>query len=232
MVDAVAAESRRLAEVVRSADLAARVPSCPEWAVRDLAHHIGEVQWSWAENVRAADADHRSDAELVDFPDDGDLVPWLGWCTDRLTTALRERGPDSPCWVWWPSPRTAGAVGRHQVQEAAVHRWDAEGAAGPPGSGAPLATAVAEDGVGEFIETVIGPDARSLTGVVTLVASDTGGSWRIGGTDRGGRVRQASLTATASDIVLMLYRRLPVPDAIVDGDPLLVASLLSLADTT
>ena len=29
----------------------------------------------------------------------------------------------------------------------------------------------------------------------------------------------------------MLYRRLPVPDSDVVGDPLLVASLLSLADT-
>jgi len=31
--------------------------------------------------------------------------------------------------------------------------------------------------------------------------------------------------------VLMLYRRLPVPDAAVEGDPILVAALLSLADT-
>jgi hypothetical protein len=30
----------------------------------------------------------------------------------------------------------------------------------------------------------------------------------------------------------MLYRRLPVPDADVDGDPMLVASLLALADTS
>ena len=39
------------------------------------------------------------------------------------------------------------------------------------------------------------------------------------------------LNATASDLVLMLYRRLPVPDVDVVGDPMLVASLLSLADT-
>ena len=29
----------------------------------------------------------------------------------------------------------------------------------------------------------------------------------------------------------MLYRRLPVPDTDVEGDPVLVAALLSLADT-
>ena len=43
--------------------------------------------------------------------------------------------------------------------------------------------------------------------------------------------RVSELRATASDLVLMLYRRLPVPDSAVDGDPLLVAAFLSLADT-
>jgi len=63
-------------------------------------------------------------------------------------------------------------------------------------------------------------------------------SWRVAGhgDDRQGRGRQrrreAEVTGTASDLVLMLYRRLPVSNGIVEGDPLLVASLLSLADTT
>ena len=30
----------------------------------------------------------------------------------------------------------------------------------------------------------------------------------------------------------MLYRRLPVPDVAVQGDPMLMAALLSLADTS
>ncbi len=46
-IETIAADSRRLAEVVGSSDLEARVPSCPKWSVRDLAHHIGEVQWYW-----------------------------------------------------------------------------------------------------------------------------------------------------------------------------------------
>ena len=46
-----------------------------------------------------------------------------------------------------------------------------------------------------------------------------------------GASRVSELRASASDLVLMLYRRLPVPDAAVEGDPILVAALLSLADT-
>ena len=54
---------------------------------------------------------------------------------------------------------TAGAVGRHQAQEAAVHRWDAEGVRARP---RPLDPALADDGVPEFIEIMIGSDLDAL----------------------------------------------------------------------
>ena len=229
MIDTIATESRRLATVVGASDLESLVPSCPEWTVRDLAHHIGVVQWYWGENVRAKNADERSGGELTPTPEDADLLAWLGWCTYSLLSALREAGPGAPCWAWWPSPRTSGAVGRHQAQEAAVHRWDAEGVGGAPG---PLPALLATDGVPEFVEIMIGADLSALPGSVTLTATDTGASWQVAGTaaDRSSRVSE--LKATASDLVLMLYRRLPVPDAAVVGDPMLVAALLSLADTS
>ena len=72
-------------------------------------------------------------------------------------------------------------------------------------------------------------------GGVARVGDDVGERWRVEGasaTRRPGATKEAELKATASELVLMLYRRLPVPDADVVGDPLLVASLLSLADTT
>jgi uncharacterized protein (TIGR03083 family) len=219
-VDAIARESRRLTEVVASADLDTRVPTTSKWSVRDLAHHIGTVQWYWSENVRAKNPDERAGGLLTSLPPDSDLLAWLGWCTYSLLSALRESGPDSPSWAWWgePTPHTAGAVARHQAQEVAVHRWDAEGSVG---TSAPLPAELASDGVPEFV--------AALRGAVTLTAVDTGGSWRVGPEPPAGT---AELSATASDLVLMLYRRLAVPDADVDGDPILVASLLSLADTS
>jgi uncharacterized protein (TIGR03083 family) len=232
-LEAIGAESRRLSDAVEAADLDAIVPSCPEWTVRDLAHHIGRGQWFWGENVAARDADAMADAGLTPMPEDGDLLAWLGWCTYSLLHALREAGPDAPCWSWWPAPRTSGAVSRHQAQEVSVHRWDAELAAGGGSLGATgaLAADVATDGVGEFIEMMIGDRAAALTGEVVLTASDTGGNWRVGSVRDGGASRRAELRAPASDLVLMLYRRLPVPDAEVEGDPMLVASLLSLGQT-
>jgi uncharacterized protein (TIGR03083 family) len=188
---AITAESRRLTEVVasHSSDLDRQVPSCPEWSVRDLGHHIGEVQWSWAENVRARNAEVRSGASLTALPPDDELVSWMGSCTESLVGALTESGPDAPCWTWWAAPRTTGAVARHQAQEAAVHRWDAEGVAAP-GAGAPLPADLAGDGVPEFVEIMIGPDAEVLSGAVTLVASDLGDRWRVAGAGAAARGRR------------------------------------------
>jgi uncharacterized protein (TIGR03083 family) len=234
-IDAIGAQSRLLSDVVASADLDTRVPTTPKWSVRDLAHHIGTGQWYWSENVRAQNPAERSGGSLTALPPDNDLLAWLGWCTYGLLRALRDAGPDSPCWAWWgdPTPHTAGAVARHQAQEAAVHRWDAEGSVGSP---APLPTELASDGVPEFIEVMVGPDVVALRGPVTLHATDTGANWRVGagapGAGAGAAARTAELRATASDLVLMLYRRLPVPDTDVEGDPMLVASLLALADTS
>jgi uncharacterized protein (TIGR03083 family) len=233
-LEIIAEESRRLTEVVAALDLETRVPTTPEWSVRDLAHHIGEVQWYWAQNVQAQDAGRRSGAELTAFPEDSDLLAWMGWCTYSLLSALRAAGPDAPCWAWWPEPHTAGAVGRHQAQEVSVHRWDAEGVLG---TAAPLHPGLADDGVPEFVEIMVGADLASLPGTVTLTATDTGAAWRVAGAGAGAGVggersaRASELRASASDLVLMLYRRLPVPDAAVEGDPVLVAALLSLADT-
>jgi uncharacterized protein (TIGR03083 family) len=234
--EAIASQSRRLAEVVGSSDLDRQVPSCPAWTVRDLGHHIGAEQWYWAENVRARNADVRSGGSLTPLPSDDDLLAWMGRCADSLVGALAESGPDAPCWTWWAAPRTAGAVARHQAQEVSVHLWDAEGVE-VAGSGAPLPAGLAADAVPEFVEIMIGPAAEVLSGAVTLAAGDVGERWRVEGATaaaaRGRRpVREAELKATASELVLILWRRLPVPDADVVGDPLLVASLLALADTS
>ncbi len=226
---AIREASGRLTGVVErwGADgLHANVPSTPAWTLRDLAHHVGEVQRFWAENVRGGDPATPWGGEVA-MPADEALAGWLRQGTASLCDALESAGAGAPCWTWWGEPATAGAVARHQVQEVAVHSWDAEAVLASPGA---LREDVADDGVAEFLEIVLGSSAAALPGVVTLRATDTGGSWRVAGGGPGRR--RAEVSGTASDLVLILYRRLPVSDCIVEGDPLLVASFLSLADTS
>jgi uncharacterized protein (TIGR03083 family) len=233
-IEAIIADSARIAQLAALVDPAAPVPSCPEWTFRDLVTHVGEVQQFWAHNVAAADVEGPWNGEKH-WPGPDDLAEWMGRSSAQLIAALRAADESAPCWTWWGEPRTAGAVARHQVQEAAVHRWDAESVAGHPTA---LAPDVAHDGVGEFIEVMIGTDADDLAGVVVLRSTDTdaGDEWRIGGAAPGSGSGSAAalVTGSASDLVLFLYRRVGVDTASisVSGDEDLVQSLLALIDAS
>ncbi len=94
-------------------------------------------------------------------PTDDVLAGWLRQASASLCDALEAAGPTAPCWTWWGEPATAGAVARHQVQEIAVHTWDAEAVAASPD---PLRRDVADDGVAEFLEIVLGSSADAAAG--------------------------------------------------------------------
>jgi uncharacterized protein (TIGR03083 family) len=115
--------------------LDARVPGCPEWTLGDLVAHLGEVQRSWAVGVRAGPADGPPSYDDMDGTSPRDLLEWSAEPTRLLIDALRGVGPDASCWTWWgrsDAPSNAGAVARHQVEEAAVHAYDAQEAIGKP----------------------------------------------------------------------------------------------------
>lgn len=219
---AIAADSARVAQIAAGPVADVPVPSCPGWTIRDLVDHLGEVQRFWAENVRAADpaAPWQGDR---DAPATADLAGWMRTSTDRLVSALRDADDTAACWTWWGDPRTAGAVSRHQVQEAAVHRWDAEAATGTP---QPLAPEVGDDGVAEFLEVMLGDVASQLPGAVELVSSDTAGRWVVGAGSP-----SATVIATASDLVLLLYGRVGVDQLEVTGAPSAVTALVAAANT-
>jgi uncharacterized protein (TIGR03083 family) len=219
----IAADSERIADLASRADLTRPVPSCPGWSMRDLVDHIGEVQRFWAENVRAADPGSPWQGDRLGY-DETDPAGWMRGSTTSLLDALGDAGDEAPSWTWWGDPLTAGAVKRHQVQEAAVHRWDAEAALGTPN---PLDADAAHDGVGEFLEVMLGDDAGSLPGTVALVSSDTSGRWLVGN----GEHADAEITGAASDLVLLLYRRVDSHELGVTGDRDVVASFLAAAST-
>jgi hypothetical protein len=126
-------------------------------------------------------------------------------------------------------------VARHQVQEAAVHAFDAQEAAG---HGEPLPAAVAADGVGEFLTVglaSLGPWPHE-PGQVGLDATDAG-TWVVD-VDAEGAVTLppgtagvkpgAWLRGPASDLVLALYGRTAEVD--IEGDSELAEQLLEWPD--
>jgi uncharacterized protein (TIGR03083 family) len=142
-----------------------------------------------------------------------------------LVAALGRVSPGDPAWTWWGEPATAGAVARHQVQEAAVHRVDAELVSG---AATPLHPDIADDGVAEFLQVMLDVPAGKTLQPVLLRATDTGNEWRAGG-DADGSQPAATVSGSASELVLALYGRISLDGITVDGDRAAADALLASA---
>lgn len=226
------------AAVSSAPSLDVQVPTCPEWTLFDLVQHLGVGRRAWAATVAAGPgATGKATAEdSPTAPTERDaLVAWMAASTEQLVNALREAGPDRGCWTWWgdsQSPETCGAVARHQLQEIAMHTYDAQLTAE---SAEPLPDEVALDGAEEFLVTCC---ATTLAwphepAVVDYHATE-GRSWRQWVSADGSRIARlpeagdagdddalavdASCRGTASDLVLMFYGRVPLETLALEGD--------------
>ncbi|MET7665988.1 maleylpyruvate isomerase family mycothiol-dependent enzyme [Streptomyces sp. NPDC005463] len=223
--------------VAGSPDLGVRVPSCPDWSLRDLVEHLTEVQRFWAAAVVAGPSEKPPVVAPADDTLPAGLLARSAAATQELIAALRAAGPAVGCWTWWGDsnvPTTSGAVARHQVQEAAVHAFDAQLATGTP---RPVPAVVALDGIAEFIGVSHGtagpwPHEPSRIG---LHAAE-GESWLIDLTASGSHVidghheTAADLHGSASDLLLTLHGRLPLDSLRSEGDRATLVNLLSWPD--
>jgi uncharacterized protein (TIGR03083 family) len=229
----IADRSAALRIAAAAAGQDARVPSCPDWSVADLVAHLGEVHLFWTAVVSAGPASGPPDESLIgDRTPHGDLLDWSASATASLIGALRAAGPDRGCWTWWESagaPMTAGAVARHQVQEAAVHALDAQLAAGQAQA---LPHAVAADGVGEHLTVELPTNGAWPHDPEQLVLdAGDGGIWLVDLGRTGARVSAlaspgdtagagpaATVSAAPEDFVLVFYRRPGSGEMHVSGD--------------
>lgn len=221
-VEAVRRETAALAAAA-TFSMDAPVPSCPDWRVADLVDHLSEVQRFWLDVVENR-RQRREDVAPVRRPDRTDPIEWLAEGGGCLAAALEAADPDDPVWTW-AADRTAGFVQRRQAHEAAVHRWDGQAAAGAPQA---IDAALAADGLDEFFEVHIPMNDTVITGdgeSIAVVPSDAGEPWGVrlgpGGPKlrRGAAAGDAVLSGPASDLLLVMWRRLPVSAVRLDGDP-------------
>ncbi|NKE61128.1 maleylpyruvate isomerase family mycothiol-dependent enzyme [Lentzea sp. PSKA42] len=217
------------AAIASAPSLDLQVPTCPEWTLFDLAQHIGEGRRDWAATVTAGPgATSKASAAGSPMPRERDaLQVWLAESTRQLLDALREAGPDRGCWTWWgesQSPPTCRAVARHQLQQMAVHTYDAQLTAG---AAEPLSQEVALDGVEDFLFTCCATtSAWPHEPAVVDYRTTEGRSWRVRLSSEGARIAapagedtaDASAEGTASELVLALYGRIPLDSLKLDGD--------------
>lgn len=230
---AVRRETNALADAVASAP-DAKVPSCPDWTLTHLGEHIAEVQRFWLDVVTGRRA-RRADVVPAVRPDGTGLVKWIRDGAALLADALRTGDPGTPVWTW-ARDQSLGFVQRRQAQEAAVHRWDAQNAAGSP---VPIEASLAADGLDEFFEIILTHNKTPLLAEgnsFAVVPEDHGDPWRAeAGPDgivaaRGRNDAACVARGRASDLLLMLWRRLPEEVVAIEGDTSVLIRLMTALD--
>lgn len=222
---------RGLADGAVAAGLDAPVPTCPEWTVRDLVTHQGQVH-RWARSYVATgrttppSADDRPETP----PGDDELLDWFRDGHDALVTSLREAPADLACWSFLParSPREFWA--RRQAHEAAIHRVDADRAAGRTTAIDPM---LAIDGIDELLHGFLARSRGSLVSdpprKLAVRPADAGNAWTITiGPDRRTTTStaepgaDATVTGAATSLYLLLWNRGGRDGITVDGDETLL----------
>lgn len=241
----IEASTETLAGLVDGADLTRTVPTCPDWTLRQLATHVGRAH-RWAAEI----ASTRS-PEFIPFrqvpdgkiPDDpAQHASWLRAGAARIIDSVRAAGSD-PVWTF-AGLRPASFWARRMAHETAVHRADAEIAAGREASFDPD---IAADAIDEWLGFMsgLGADGDPRVGalpdgaVLHVHATDEGlepaGEWlvrREGAevTVRPGHGRgDVALRGPARRLLLVLMRRVPPDDPQVQvlGDRALLDSWLA-----
>jgi uncharacterized protein (TIGR03083 family) len=219
---AVDRDSAAFVDACEAARLTTAVASCPGWTVSDLLWHLTEVHDFWRTMV----AERRSEwkgYEPPPRPADGGLAALYRRGRTDLLKTLVEADPAMPMWTW-SNDKTAGFVIRRMAQETAVHLWDATQATGTV---MPIEATLASDGIDEFLTHFladVAPDAAAVGGSVHFHCGDVPGEWTVRESDDGFTVARehskgdCAIRGTASDILLALWRRVPLSTCDVVGD--------------
>jgi uncharacterized protein (TIGR03083 family) len=221
----VGQEAKLLAEAAELSGLEADVPACPGWNVRDLVRHLGEIHlWAAAHVAQPHDKPWVDDVDeltafwpdlAVFWPDDSDLITWYLETNANLVRSLESAPADVDAFTFLEAPTPLAMWARRQAHETAVHRFDAQDAAGIPSGFDP---AFASDGVDELLvafaqrkETWPVDDATTML----AHAEDTNDRWHLTlapdgiTTVRGDGPADLTLTGTASDLYLVMWNRIP-----------------------
>ncbi len=227
LIDHLAEQGPLLAHAARRAGADAPVPRT-RWTVRELVTHVGGVH-RWAADIvatRGQSFDTAAGAAVGTGPDD-DLLDWFLEGHAELVATLRAAPADLDCAAFLPAATPLTFWARRQAHETAVHRADAEAAAGSGPVG--FAADLAQDGIAELVQGFATRRSNRIErqATIALHASD-GPDWlivlggeRIVAEPAAGRAGDAAISGTSSELYLWLWNR--DSGASVGGDPAVAA---------
>lgn len=220
-------------------NLDARIPAIEDWTVRDVVVHMAEGN-DWitrvvADGLGGREALERSAEVAAAHADDDEaaLLDWLRASTDALEVALTGIEPGALGWTLLGRDRPLDVWVRRRAHEVVLHRWDVDSARVTP---APFDLDLALDGIDEVFDTFAPRLGSRVTGdgqTLHLHATDDGlpdgtGEWTATFTpegvtwERGHAKGDAAVRGPASDLLLLLWNRIPAGRLEVFGDTAVV----------
>lgn len=191
----------------------AAVPSTPEWNALSLFGHIAQnlAYTAWvltdAPRLESAIAHPQLRNDFASWLDE--FQAWASVGVDRFVTAVYAAKGRSDVTNWTGANTTPDFWARRMCHETAIHRWDLENAVG---AATALPSEIAVDALAELADVLIPywmrprrPDL--IVPPLRLRAVDVPVEFTIGPWNQtAGRI--AELSATASELVLILLGRL------------------------
>lgn len=227
----IAEESGRLL-ATDPAHLGHPIPHIDGWTVGDVIGHTGWVS-RYVTLLQSAEPDTPPSRSSVPNPPAGsEVLAWSAEAVAGLRHALDASDPD----VVRPSfagPQPASWWVRRMAHELSMHRWDVAAALGTP---QPIDPAIAVDGIDEIFDVFVPTRMRfeTLAGkgeTLHLHSTDEGegaGEWTA--TIHGDHVdcehthskADVALRGPVSDLLLVLWSRIPASRLEVFGDATLI----------
>jgi uncharacterized protein (TIGR03083 family) len=175
--------------------------------------------------VRTRAPDPSTYVEPARRPDE-ELLGYLAAQNAELETVLAGADPAARVWTWAPQQDVAFVL-RRQAQEATVHTADVEQVLGDV---RPIPADVGLDGLDEWLDVMVpgalpnGPPEGAHPVVLHAVDADAERTLFPGSRP----FPVAALTGTAGDLLLAVWRRVPLEVLTVDGDPMQAAAMIDL----
>jgi uncharacterized protein (TIGR03083 family) len=229
--------TEEFASSVSRLDPSAAVTTCPGWTVTSLVEHVVEIH-RWVCAILTDGSAHRTEAASAPVADAAGLSSWYRDEAAAMQGLMASTDPTARCWNFAGVDETAAFWPRRQTHEVTVHTFDALSSADEEFG---IDVAIAADGIDELL-TVFGVrmPARGLPAdlgaPIVIEPSDTDVAWTVSPAANIGEPvvvaagRASSAVATiggrASDILLVLWKRLPVDRVSIGGDRAVAAAFL------
>lgn len=194
-------------------NLEKRIEHCPDWSMADLVWHLIGVHNFW--NRVATDLPLEQPAEIPDSerPADDELIQTMIAGMEAMADTLGTADQTAACWTWGQE-EDVWFITRHQVQEAAVHHWDAANAAGHTEAWR-MDARMAADAVEEFLTHSVANPRWPMVEAPRIDGTSSLGDWTVTDGETRGTVAASRIqdgqALDPSDLLLWLFKRIPDP---------------------